>query len=421
MSLKLFEIAKGLPWIKSISKANDDHYSDRLNHRYTAGLLFICAFVCTTFPYSFNRITCWVPAHFVGAFQKYTNDYCWISNTYYIPVNNTIPDKLLDRQNAEISYYQWVPFILLFSGLMFYFPRMFWRSLNTRSGIDLQGLLAKHNSKAIAASIELYCDPGTTPTSKLAAIFQSLYCTTGKRFGNYLSTLYLMTKFMYLLNSLVQFYFIQHVLGQSGFLYGLSIWRSIFIYNSVLTDSPYFPRITLCDLSVREVGNTHRYTVQCVLPINMLNEKVFSLLWFWFFIVIISNTISFFTEFYQYCMFHTRYSFIRNQYKMSSKSKLNQAENERLQSFTQTYLERDGVLILRIIDQNTDAFLVPQVLEILYDEWIRTKLVKAEPTYPTSNQDSFYDQNESIPFRTETEPLARSIKPNYDENDDSSV
>jgi len=49
-----------------------------------------------------------------------------------------------------ISYYQWVPLILLFQGLLAFVPCLFWRFINKRSGINMAAIMdaARHSSQA---------------------------------------------------------------------------------------------------------------------------------------------------------------------------------------------------------------------------------------------------------------------------------
>ena len=52
--------------------------------------------------------------------------------------------------------------------------------------------------------------------------------------------------------------------------------------------------VTLCDFMIREIGNakkSHRYTVECVLPVNLFNQQIFQLVWFWYIIVLTTNII----------------------------------------------------------------------------------------------------------------------------------
>ena len=69
------------------------------------------------------------------------NSYCWIKGTYHLPIKEYIQHEHEENKRDMISYYQWVPFILMCQALLFYLPIMFWRTLNGRTGIDLNSIV----------------------------------------------------------------------------------------------------------------------------------------------------------------------------------------------------------------------------------------------------------------------------------------
>ena len=64
-----------------------------------------------------------VPGTFTSSMRDYTDNMCWIKNTYYIPLDEVIPNKDEDIR-TEINYYQWVPIVLIVQALLFYLPYM---------------------------------------------------------------------------------------------------------------------------------------------------------------------------------------------------------------------------------------------------------------------------------------------------------
>jgi len=40
-----------------------------------------------------------------------------------------------------VTYYQWIPMILLFQAFLFYVPTIFWHALNKKSGVDADDIL----------------------------------------------------------------------------------------------------------------------------------------------------------------------------------------------------------------------------------------------------------------------------------------
>ena len=126
--------------LKSIAKRKDDDWSDKINHLYTVAILVVCALVVTMGQYvGDRRIECWTPAHFSGTWDGYTNDYCWVQNTYRIAWEESLPRPDPDRD--YVVYYQWIPFYLFLQAFMFFMPILLWRTYNVRSGIDLNAIV----------------------------------------------------------------------------------------------------------------------------------------------------------------------------------------------------------------------------------------------------------------------------------------
>ncbi|RUS82800.1 hypothetical protein EGW08_009420, partial [Elysia chlorotica] len=77
----------------------------------------------------------------------------------------------------------------------------------------------------------------------------------GKRFGTYLTGLSLLTKLMFACVDIGVFVILQHVMGGWYFFYGFKLLASMSSSSPLPDDSPYFPKVTFCDMEVRQMAN----------------------------------------------------------------------------------------------------------------------------------------------------------------------
>jgi hypothetical protein len=97
---------------------------------------------------------------------------------------------------------------------------------------------------------------------------------------NYLTILYLMVRFTYLLSLIGQYIFLSHLIGNEYYKIGIDLFMS-FYNQEEWSHIKMFPKITFCEIYIREIGTIHPYLIQCVLRINLLNEIIFLIIWFW--------------------------------------------------------------------------------------------------------------------------------------------
>lgn len=286
--------------ISDARKGGGDTFSDRLSSRYTVFLLIIFSIIVTTRHIVGSPISCWCPPLFTSSQIDYTNKVCWTTNTFYLPVSeeHLIPEE--NKVEERIGYYQWVALILCCEAVFFYLPRPLWLALSRKSGIEISTL--------IDAAIE--CEKSPTNVEQTKSYIINIACKflqevsrkhmtaakckaiMWKFYGHYLTILYNFFKLVYLFNVIIQLQLLNFFLGTDYSLYGLEMISNIF-YKGKWGLSKTFPRVTMCDFKIRIIGNVQRHIVQCTLPINMFNEKIFLVLWFWLVFVAITTTASF--------------------------------------------------------------------------------------------------------------------------------
>lgn len=135
----VLDVAKNV--ISPSNQIENDDFSDRLSRRCSvAVLLAFRALVVSTHYVGPSPIACWAPAEYTKAMADYANNICWISNTYYVPMDDRLPAPGRARQRM-ISYYQWVPFILSTMAFFFYVPFVTWRFCSKSSSLNSKTIM----------------------------------------------------------------------------------------------------------------------------------------------------------------------------------------------------------------------------------------------------------------------------------------
>lgn len=86
-----------------------------------------------------------------------------------------------------------------------------------------------------------------------------------------------------LLNVLVQIYLVNEFLGGTFTTYGLDVLGYSEQEERVDPMISVFPKMTKCTFHrFGSSGDVQRYDALCILPLNIVNEKIYIVMWFWF-------------------------------------------------------------------------------------------------------------------------------------------
>lgn len=373
--------------LEHLKPSLDDDFVDRLNYYYTPSMLLIFALIISAKQWVGQPIECWVPAQFTGAWEQYTEDYCFVQNTYMHRMREMIPVSHYKREQKEIGYYQWVPFILAFQAMFFYLPYMFWNLVNWQTGFDIHGICseAEKATEMDPKDQKRFMDSLTQYVRQTLMIEKEVgnrccfgcWNITATHYGFYVVSVHILMKVLFLCNAVLQIFFMNSILGTEDSLdssYGL--WTFFNMLKGVQWEkSGIFPRVTMCDFEVRVLGNLHRYTVQCVLMINMFNEKIYLFTWHWTLVLIVCNLVNVIYWIGISINPSERISYISSYIEPTSEA-LDETELRWQKKFTLRYLRQDGVFLIRKIASNTSTVTAVRLTRNLYEEYMKMKARK---------------------------------------------
>ena len=284
-----------------------------------------------------------------------------------------------------MGYYQWVALILVCQSVLFYLPRVIWRAVSKKSGISVASItdgalefqrntdqdkrdktmryMTKHLGKYLSNNAtENRCD----------SLWDMMY-------GNYINVMYLVCKCLYVANIIGQLFLLNYFLGDNYHMYGFDVIRRM-SGGTDWTTSERFPRVTLCQFNIRILGNIHRYTVQCSLPMNLYHEMIFIFVWFWLVFLAFATIGSLLIWIFITLCGPYQVQFVRDRLRALADNP-EQAEkitDGMVKLFVHKHLRRDGLFIVRLVSKNSSDLIAAELLWGLWDMFKGTLRTRAK-------------------------------------------
>jgi len=252
----------------------------RLHYKATFVVYITASLLVTSGQYIGDPIDCIVD----GVPSGLMDTYCWIHSTFSIPSRWT-GEKGKDMPHPGIAptadledgtevvyhkYYQWVAFVLFLQAVMFYIPRYLWFS---SEGGKIAMLVQELQQPMIEPNARKDQIGTIVKYFKLHRGTHSLYAL--RFFG---------CEILNLVNAIGQIYFTDFFLGYTFSTYG----QDVLNYTGMeAEDRPdpmktVFPKVTKCTFhKYGPSGTVEKKDGLCVLPLNIINEKIFIFVWFW--------------------------------------------------------------------------------------------------------------------------------------------
>ncbi|XP_022214581.2 innexin inx6 [Drosophila obscura] len=358
-----------------------------LHSKCTIVILLTCTILLSAKQYFGEPILCIS----TSSHKEYIQSYCWTMGTYILPTETNIstglylgglpaatdrnrsglhglmardvqmfariiaiaegvgPEKRGVTKRLYLRYYQWVFMILLFQSLLFYLPSYLWK---VWEGHRMTQLCCEVGGAIILE--DTYRTRLQMLTKYFRSKFSSIHCCYAIK--------YTFCEMLNLLISILNFWLMDVVFNGFWQKY-IHALAAIPVYDWQLWNmmtSRVFPKVAKCEMFVYgPSGSPSVLDILCVLPLNILNEKIFAVLYVWFLFIALLSGLNMLYRLILVCCCQLRLQLLRTHLRGMPKSHIREV------------LSTTGYgdwFVLMGVSINVNPTLFRELIEQLYTE-----------------------------------------------------
>lgn len=298
-----------------IEPTNIDNNVFRLHYKVTVLILLAFSILVTSRQYIGDPIDCIsrddIPSNLLDTF-------CWIHSTFSLEdawekkVGEEVPYPGVDKyvkgeKRVYHAYYQWVCFVLFLQAIMFFIPRYLWKMWEggkvSHLVMDLNSPILQQERKS--EHKHLLTDYLVSNLNNHSYYVYSFFLCEALNFINVIGQMYLMDRFL------------NHEFSTYGSkVFQFTEWDMSLRYDPMIR---VFPRLTKCTFHrYGPSGDVQKHDAMCILPINIINEKIYVFLWFWFILLAIFSGLVMGYRFVIFFWPRTRYVILKSRARLAN-------------------------------------------------------------------------------------------------------
>ncbi|XP_011299504.1 innexin inx7 [Fopius arisanus] len=326
-----FSVLKNYVKLKAVQDtAVIDNIVFRLHYRATFVLLVVGSLLVSSKQFFGEHIKCLAEKSKDDRLSAVIDTFCFFSSTYTITkymdaktVNaNHIPHPGIgpytgEEETVHHAYYQWVPFVLFFQALVFYVPHYLWRGAEGGrlkalvSGLHMASLSLADNKDKDKDKKEEKDKKGDKDKDKKedekkkSSLAKSeckekiksihdyfvAHLRVNQTWAYYLGA----CEILNFINVILQIYITNWFLGGAFLSLGTRVMETDEWTSRMSPLDIVFPKVTKCTFHrYGPSGSVEQLDALCVMALNIVNEKIYVFLWFWYIILAVLSGIAIF-------------------------------------------------------------------------------------------------------------------------------